>query len=146
MGGTLGAGVSGYGPWGGSSGGNPAKGQAKQEPSETAPKESTGGVQGPDLARSRSTGASVETDAADQTSPNAKVSTDPPEVQKEEIKSQLTSRGYGITDKGNVYQLGGNENLRKNQADAGNSPPVNADVKGLAAEYKKLPAATGKTE
>ena len=138
VGGTLGAGVSGFGPW---SGGNPGKGQdTKTEPNNN---NNDGGAADGSISTTQNnritpSGGAVANGLVDQIPANAQESQQSPQVQLANIDTQLVNRGVGVTPAGNIYQLGGNESANMALADAGKGPIVSADIKALAAQREAL--------
>lgn len=140
VGGTLGAGVTGFGPW---SGGNPAKGQD----TDKVDKDKSGGKVAEDQNKSLSPSLGVKPslNTVDPDPGNAtSVSTVSPAQQLADVRSNLSNQGYGLTTSGNLYTMTSStatntQNAR--MADAGNGPSpaiMSAEVKALAARGQEL--------
>ncbi|MBK5071623.1 type IV secretion system protein [Budviciaceae bacterium CWB-B4] len=142
VGGTLGAGVNAFTPWG-KTGGNPGAGEPAAP--TTDGKAGTEGQAGTsDQARTdsnhmgRSTGGSIDTPGgAPQVAGRAE--TAPPDLKT--VQASLAAKGasgYAMNENGNVYRLGGDEERRSRMADHGYSVPVSADVKALLRQQRDL--------
>ena len=143
VGGTLGAGVSGFGPW---SSGNPAKGQDSNGDSNQNNRNGGSVVQDQGSVVPNPLGSNKPNLNApvDPGSGNAPVSNSPPEQQLAVVNRNLANQGYGLTTSGNLYTMTTSSATNVQNAamaDAGNGPPpasISAEVKALAARGQEL--------
>ena len=144
VGGTLGAGVNAFTPWG-KTGGNPGAGEPAAPTTggnnnmETSKNGETSDQARTDSNRmGRSSGGSIDTPGgAPQVAGRAE--TAPPDLTT--VQASLAAKGasgYAMNENGNVYRLGGDEERRSRMADHGYSVPVSADVKALLRQQRDL--------
>ena len=141
VGGTLGAGVSGYSPWSKTGGGgDPAKGK-EQAPHQDTEERKTGGVDTQQTNRIPPSSDAVPGIATDPVPGNAPASTDSPQAQVSNNRAHMKDAGYGISDSGNVYRLGPNNARQAYLADHGQGPSpttIPQNVQALAQETRTL--------